>query len=361
LAGGRACAAAASGPADLAWRSIVGGGRHSISMPRKSEYDRWKLNRILDNQFSVIGRYQALDCGLSDSAINHRLRADGPWRKLLPGVYAATTGAPTQQQRAMAALVHVSARGVITGATAVRLQGLQCAGPDDRIEVLVSPEVRVQGAGFVQVTITTRMPARIYTIKGLRYALPARAVADSARAMTRLSDVRAVVATAVQRDRCSLEELVAELKDGPSRGSRLLRIALYEVGDGIRSAAEGDLRDLIGKSDLEQPEYNVALYAPDGTFLGIADVWWRRAGVVGEVDSVQYHLSPDDYRRTTMRHNRMAAHSINVLHFLPASIKSDGDTILKNLADAIAAGKRNPPLPIIAIPAGERLAEGLIR
>ena len=55
------------------------------------------------------------------------------------------------------------------------------------------------------------------------------------------------------------------------------------------------------------------------------------------------------------------AHSINVLHFLPASIKSDGDTILKNLADAIAAGKRNPPPPIIAIPAGERLAGGLIR
>jgi hypothetical protein len=327
-------------------------------MPRKNEYDRGKLDRILDDQFSVIGRRQALDCGLSNSAIDHRLRMGGPWRKLLPGVYMTTTGALTQQQRAMAALVHVGARGVITGVVAVRLHGLQCAGPDDKTEVLVSPKVRVQDAAFVQVTLTTRMPARIYKLKGLRYALPARAVADAARAMTSLSDVRAVVATAVQRNHCSLEGLVAELNDGPSRGSRLLRIALYEVGDGIRSAAEGDLKDLIEKSDLDKPEYNVALYTQDGMFLGIADVWWRRAGVAGEVDSVQYHLSPDDYRRTTMRHNRMAAHGINVLHFLPASIKSDGDTILKNLADAIEAGKRNPPPPIIAIPAGERLADG---
>lgn len=327
-------------------------------MPRKNEYDRGKLDRILDDQFSVIGRRQALDCGLSKSAIDHRLRMGGPWRKLLPGVYVATTGALTQQQRAMAALVHVGARGVVTGAVAVRLHGLQCASPGDRIEVLVSPKVRVQDADFVQVTLTTRMPVRVYKLKCLRYALPARAVADAARTMTRLSDVRAVVATALQRDRCSLEELVAELNDGPSRGSRLLRIALYEVGDGIRSAAEGDLKDLIEHSDLDKPEYNVALYTQDGTFLGIADVWWRRAGVVGEVDSVQYHLSPDDYRRTTMRHNRMAAHGINVLHFLPASIKSDGDTILKNLADAIEAGRRNQALPIIAIPAGERLTDG---
>ena len=330
-------------------------------MPAKSEYDRGKLHRILDDQFTVIGRRQALDCGLSESAIDHRLRADGPWRKLLPGVYVAATGALTQQQRAMAALVHVGGRGVITGATALRLHGLQCAGPEDRIEVLVSPKVRVHDDAFVQVTITTRMPARIYKIKGLRYALPARAVADAARAMTRLSDVRAVVATAVQRDRCSLGELVAELGDGPSRGSRLLRIALHEVGNGIWSVAEGDLKDLIDRSDLERPEYNVALYAQDGTFLGIADVWWRRAGVVAEVDSVQYHLSPDDYRRTTTRHNRMAAHGINVLHFLPASIKSDGETIVKNLADAIEAGMRNPPLPVIAIPAGQRLADRAMR
>ncbi len=326
-------------------------------MPVKNQYDREKFAKILADQFNVIGRRQALDCGLTDSAIDHRLRANGPWRKLLPGVYATTTGTPTPEQRAMAALLHASPRGVITGVAAARLHGLQCADHDNRIEVLVSPKVRVKDTGFARITRSTRMPERIYKTKGLRYALPARSVADATRDMTRLSDVRAVVAAAMQKDRCELADLILELREGPSRGSRLLRVALREIGDGIRSVAEGDLKHLIDGSDLEQPEYNVALYAEDGTFLGIADTWWKRAGIVGEVDSVQYHMSPQDYERTTMRHNGMTAHGIIVLHFLPASIKSNGDTILKDLRNAIDSGKRNPPLRIIAIPAGERLPD----
>ena len=53
---------------------------------------------------------------------------------------------------------------------------------------------------------------------------------------------------------------------------------------------------LIGRSDLPEPMYNAELFTPDGTFLGIADVWWQRAGVVAEVDSRRYHLSPDRLR-----------------------------------------------------------------
>ena len=95
--------------------------------------------------------------------------------------------------------------------------------------------------------------------------------------MARLSDVRAVVGEAVQTGRCDLASLISELNKGPSTGSRALRMALGEVGDGIRSAAEADLRTLINGSDLERPMYNATLYAADGTFLGIADGWWARA------------------------------------------------------------------------------------
>ena len=122
--------------------------------------------------------------------------------------------------------------------------------------------------------------------------------------------MRAVVAEAVQNGRCDLGSLISELNEGPSTGSRALRMALGEVGDGIRSAAEADLKTLIRRSDLERPMYNATLYAADGTFLGIADAWWARAGVVAEVDSRQYHLSPEDYARTTQRHNHMTAYGI---------------------------------------------------
>ena len=256
----------------------------------------------------------------------------------------------TPDQRAMTALLHAGPRSVITGAVAVRRHHLHCAGLNE-VDVLVPRGVRVQSTGFVRIIHTSRMPESFYANGQIRYALPARAVADAARGMSRLSDVRAVVAEAVQRGRCDLASLITEMNEGPSTGSRALRIALGEVGDGIRSAAESDLKDLIDGSDLEPPIYNAALYAADGTFLGIADAWWERAGVVGEVDSRQYHLSPEDYERTTLRHNHMAAYGITLLHFLPSTLKQKSPTVISDLRGAITRGNNRPVLPIVTIPA----------
>ncbi len=53
---------------------------------------------------AVITRAQAADCGLSLAEIRHRIRPGGPWQRLLPGVYLAVTGTPTQRQTEIAAL-----------------------------------------------------------------------------------------------------------------------------------------------------------------------------------------------------------------------------------------------------------------
>src|SRR3984957_19886476 len=207
-------------------------------MPTKSVYDRPRLDRIVREQFAVIGRSQALDCGLSRSAVDHLVRQDGPWRRLLPGIYATTTGDVTPDQRAMAALLHAGPRSVITGATAVRRHRLRCAGLNE-VDVLVPAEVRRQSASFVRVIHTTRMPETFCSTGQIRFAQVPRAVAD-----------------AVQQRRCSLEVLISELNEGPMAGSRFCRIALGEIGDGIRSAAEADLRELIARPDLEPLIYN---------------------------------------------------------------------------------------------------------
>src|ERR1700678_3347187 len=119
-------------------------------MPRKSLYDSDRLGRIARGQFGVIGRDQALDWGVSRSAVSYLLRQKGPWRKIVPGVYATTTGDMTPDQRAMAALLHAGAGGVITGAVAVRRHNLRCAGLNE-VDVLVPPGTRVQSAGFVRI------------------------------------------------------------------------------------------------------------------------------------------------------------------------------------------------------------------
>jgi hypothetical protein len=318
-------------------------------MPRKPVYDRDLLQRVSAEQLGVLGRSQALEIGMSPGAIDRLVQPGGRWQKIVPGVYATTTGTVNPDQRAMAALLHAGPQSVITGAVAVRRHRLRCAGLNE-VDVLVPFSIRVQSTGFVRVVHTSRMPKSVYTTGCIRFAPPERAVADATRRMTRLGDVRAVVAEAIQHGNCALIELTRELREGPSAGSRFLRSALAEACVGIRSAAEADLKEIIDNSGLEEPFYNATLYTVDGTFLGIADAWWQRAGVAAEVDSREYHLSPEDYARTTARHNRMAQQGINMLHFMPSTLKREPAVVAINLRGAISRGIARPPLPITAVP-----------
>jgi hypothetical protein len=97
------------------------------------------------------------------------------------------------------------------------------------------------------------MPGKPWLSDGIRYAPAARSVADTVRELADLRLIRAVVADAVQRGRCSVPELSAELGSGPTRGSGGFRLALAEVADGVRSVVEGDLRTLIKKARLPAP------------------------------------------------------------------------------------------------------------
>src|SRR5258708_6531770 len=92
----------------------------------------------------------------------------------------------------------------------------------------------------------------------------------------------------------------------PVRQAAGLRRPLAEVADGVRSAAEGDLCNLIRAAGLPPPMFNARLYiGPD--LLAVPDVWWPDAGVAAEVESREWHLSPEDWERTMSRSRRMGA------------------------------------------------------
>ncbi|HEY1699558.1 MAG TPA: hypothetical protein VGG75_07585 [Trebonia sp.] len=325
-------------------------------MSKKPVYNTERLDQLAGDQFSMISRGQAIECGMLRSQIDYRIRDGGPWQRVLPGVYATTTGVLAVNQRDMAALLHAGPDSVLTGHAAVTRHMVRCSGSNN-IDVLVPLKSRVASSGFVRVIHTGRMPEKWWTTGEIRFADIPRAVADAVRGMKDLSEVRAVVADAVQRGRCEIPLLVTELRRGPTVGSAMFHHALAEVSGGIRSSAEADLKELIDKSDLERPLYNPRLYTPEGEFLGIPDAWWQRAGVAAEVDSLQYHLSPDDYENTVLRHNRMQAAGINLLHFLPRTLRADSGTVVADLRRAIEAGRRRPPLSIIAIPVSEELTQ----
>ena len=309
------------------------------------------LGELLEKQHHVLSRSQAIEYRLTSAAIRYRLRADGPWRKILPGVYLTTTGVVTDDQRQMAALLYAGKGAILTGAAAVRRHRLTWPGLGE-VQVLVPQQVRVASRDYVRILRTWRMPESSFSTNFIKFSPLPRAVGDAARAMRRAEDARAVVCEAVQNGRdCTLEDLVAELKAGPATGSRLFRAALAELGEGIRSEAERDLKFLIDRTDLPAPMYNARLYLRDGTLLGVVDAWWPRAGVGAEVDSRQYHMSASDYSMTMTRHNRMEGAGVHLLHLLPKDIKPMWPRFAADLRHAIGEGLKRPPLSIITVPA----------
>lgn len=316
-------------------------------MPRIARVDG--LGELLDRQFSVVSRGQLLGLGMKDNAMQYRARAGGPWQALLPGVYLGVTGIPNLPQKEMAALLYAGPGCLITGPVALMHYGFRSQTELAIIDVLVPAGRQRQSTGFVRMHRTARWPERTAAAGPVRFAPVPRAVADTARLLTDLADVRAVVADAVQRGRCRVAELATELSHGPIRGSAMFRSVLAEVADGISSSVEGDLRDLIRAARLPMPLFNASLYDGD-TFIARPDAWWPHAGVAAEADSRQWHLSPEDWDRTRRRHDAMAAAGIISLHFSPNQIRREPAEVARLIKGALDRGHQRPPLPIRTIP-----------
>lgn len=218
------------------------------------------------------------------------------------------------------------------------------------IDVLIPDSKQRKSAGFVRIRATARIPEEMHAVGPRRIAPLARAVGDTARTLSRLADVRALVAAVVQQGKCTPAMLAAELEEGPVQGSALLRVAVADVYAGTRSHPEADLNDLIRRAKLPAPEFNPKLYV-DEEFIGSPDAWWQYAGVAAEVDSNEYHLSPEDHERTLARDSRMRKYGINVLHFTPRQIRTQPAEVISTIKSALAVANFHPPRPVRGVSA----------
>jgi len=308
------------------------------------------LNKLIKRQNAVITRRQAIECGVHPNVLHRRVRAGGPWQRILPGVYLTVTGTPTLDQRDSAALLYAGSGGTLTAAAALRRHGMNGL-PSDLVDVLVPMSRRRRSTDFVVIRRTSRLPPQVCYVGCVQYAFAARAVADVARDLHDLAKVRAIVAGAVQTRRCTIEQLEAELLAGPVRGSALFRAALAEVSQGARSGPEAELLDLIRRGRLPVPMLNARLYVGD-ELIARPDVWWPSYAVAIEVDSRQWHFSPDDWERTMRRHDRLTALGILVLHFTPRQIRNEPDQVLAMIRTALASRRgQQPQLGIRTLPA----------
>lgn len=300
-----------------------------MRVPQLSDFDRDKLAAMFSKQHGIVARRQVLACAMTAKALRYRTRPDGPWQLVLPGVYANERGRLSEKQRAVAAFLYAARPIAITGTAALAWHGL-LAKQGDFVDVLVPLHYRRSDAGFARLRCTSIMPGVTFREGVVSYVALDRAIADAVRQFTDMSEVRDLVASAVQRGKVDIWQLARELDLGPQRGSARLRLALAEVSDGVRSVAESDLRSIVREFRLPVPLYNPRLYV-GGKFLASPDAWWPDKGVAVEVESKAWHLSPTDWERTLARRALMAAEGIIVVPFPPSKLRTAKQQVAREI------------------------------
>lgn len=117
--------------------------------------------------------------------------------------------------------------------------------------------------------------------------------------------------------------LERELAAAPKRGSAMLRRVLAEVATGAESVPECEAAEILRSAGITGFQQNVVLYDRVGNAIGRGDIVWEEERAVLEIDSLQWHSGPAEWRHTMRRHNRLEEAGYAVLHYPPSDIRRD--------------------------------------
>lgn len=276
----------------------------------------------------VISRRQAHELGFTDEAIAHRL-ATGQWQLILPHTLL-TSDTLTWADRLTAATVFAGEGALLSGEAALADLGLRSVRRPDTVLVLVPAGRQPRSVGWVQVRPSAR-PMRHALVPGPPRVEVARAVADASIGRKRQDDVRALVADAVRRGLCTIDELAHEVRHGPRRGSAFLREAVDEVGGGAWSAPEARAAKLMRGARLPEFEPNATITLPDGSYY-IADFLWPSLRAILEIDSDAHHALAGDADGTSDRHIALETLNYSVVHRTPRLIVKRPEVFVRGIA-----------------------------
>ncbi|BCJ72730.1 hypothetical protein CS0771_22740 [Catellatospora sp. IY07-71] len=299
-----------------------------------------ELNAALDDiahrQQRLLTRAQVLAAGHTDMFIYRRVRS-GSWQRVLTGVYCVTGGVLTDEQRRVAATLYAGPSAQLTGPSALAWYGFRTLPPTDDVHLLVPHGMRCRSNGFAVVKRALTLDPHARHTLLYQVASPARAVVDACRDLRELRTVRAVVAEAVQRFRVPPQTLDEEVRQAARSRTAVVRKALAEIAEGTRSAPEAQTRTVLETSPLLAGRvlWNPQLAADDGRSLPTPDGYLPEAGLAIEVDSREFHLSPEDWARSLERHNILGRYGVQVLHFTPSFVESQPDEVRRIVESAV--------------------------
>lgn len=234
------------------------------------------LLRLAESQDGVLARRQVLAAGISDDVVSRLLR--DRWRAVSPGVYAIHRRELSWRGWCWAGVLIGGPDAVVGMAAAAHLNRL--GKPPDQIAIWVGPDRQVKD----------RWPLRF--LRGERDGVGRPARTPSVRTILDLAGVQStesllvLLGEAVGRQGVRSSEILAGLAELPRHPRRQLLVDLLgDVVEGVRSPLEWHyLRSVERAHGLPTAERQASPSGPQQV-----DAWYRRFGVVVELDGRLYH------------------------------------------------------------------------
>ncbi len=301
----------------------------------ESALDPVALRAVLRAQDGLISLGQARAVGLTSSALSRRVgNPVSGWQRVLPRVYLHGTADLVDRQRSRAAVLYAGDSAGLTGAAALRwhrIQHLPSELSRGRVDVLVPPGRQRRSHGWAQLHRSERSHGA-FVLDGVLTVPVTRALVDAAPGLSE-ETLLAAMCAAVNERRTSVDRLRDELVLAPVRGSRVLRLALAELGTGVRSVPEAVARRVFAKAGFPTPLINEPLWV--GGRLLTPDFRWGR--VIVEIDSKAFHLLQEgSWDRTQERRAYLRAHGYWVIPVTPRQLRENPEQVLAEILSALA-------------------------
>lgn len=269
-------------------------------------------------QGGVISRRQALDAGMSPSAINSKL-VSKRWQRIRPGVYATFTGPLTRRAELWAAVLYTDPvtrtghkaekttrqRAQLSHETAAEIDGLL----DERshlIHLMVSAEAHIKSAPGIRIHRTRNLRDLRFPPGELPRTLVEDTILDLAHETDDFDEVCALVTRAVGRNLTSAAAMRIVLAERRAhRWRRELSELITAADGGAHSVLEFHYdRDVEHAHGLPQSRHQVPFRKKDGS-KGFRDRVYDEFTLVIELDGKLAH--PADRHWTDKARDNAAA------------------------------------------------------
>ena len=263
---------------------------------------------IAARQQGLVARAQLLETGMSEDAVERRLR-EGLLTALHPGVYA-TAGAPDSfERRVMAAVLAAGGLAAASHCAAATLLGIGELPRSVEISVPRSQRPRIEGVRIFRPSFLP--PDHLIESGGIRVTCVSRTLCDLAAVLGE-RDLELTLDHALSRRRVTMLAVLATLLSLPSnsKGSGAMRRLLSARGDGrarAESPLELELHRILERARIPgwDPQHEVAGCRIDAAF--------PEARLAVQMDSYRHHSSRSDWVRDHRRHSNLVTAGWRVL------------------------------------------------